>query len=169
MWFRLQSRLKQTNKKKPTKTKQHSKNCLFWKLKSHRSHACMPSSFRCVWLCATLWTVAHQGSLSKGFSRQEYWRRLPCPPPGDLPDSRVEPASFMSPALAGGFFTTRTTWKALSWITGVCFYCSCLLSLLSCLALPAKRPLFMGLLSNRRFYAGVKVKTTPQISLTNVK
>ena len=33
----------------------------------------------------TLWTVAHQAPLFLGFSRQEYWSGLPCPPPGDLP------------------------------------------------------------------------------------
>ena len=43
----------------------------------------------------TLWTVAYQALLSMEFSRQEYWSRLPGPPPGDLPDSGLEP---MSPA-----------------------------------------------------------------------
>ena len=52
-----------------------------------------------------------------GFSRQEYWSQLPCPPLGDLPDPGLEPASLTSPALAGGFFTTSTTWKALGMIT----------------------------------------------------
>ena len=47
-----------------------------------------------------------------GFSRQEYWSGLPCPPPADLPDPGIEPVSLMSPALAGGFFTTSTTWEA---------------------------------------------------------
>ena len=47
-----------------------------------------------------------------GFSHQEYWRGLPSPPPGDLPDSGIEPAPLMSPALAGGFFTTNATWEA---------------------------------------------------------
>ena len=37
--------------------------------------------------------------LSLGFSRQEYWSELPCPPPADLPDPGIEPASLMSPAL----------------------------------------------------------------------
>ena len=46
-------------------------------------------------------------------SRQEHWSGLPFPPPGDLPNSRMEPASLMSPALAGGFFTTGTTYYAL--------------------------------------------------------
>ena len=46
------------------------------------------------------------------FSRQEYWNRLPCPPPGDLPNLGIDPMSLMSPALAGGFFTTSATWEA---------------------------------------------------------
>jgi hypothetical protein len=36
------------------------------------------------------------------------------PPPGDRPDTEIKPASLMSPALAGGLFTTSTTWGALS-------------------------------------------------------
>ena len=39
-----------------------------------------------LWLFVTLWTVAHQAPLSMGFSRQEYWSGLPCPPPGDFPN-----------------------------------------------------------------------------------
>ena len=64
-------------------------------------------------LCATPWTVARQSALSMGFSRQEYWSGLPCPPPGDLPNPRTEPMSLASPALAGRFFTTSGTWEAL--------------------------------------------------------
>ena len=48
-----------------------------------------------------------------GFSRQEYWSGLPCPPPGDLPNPGIEPASLMSPELAGGFFTSSATWEAI--------------------------------------------------------
>ena len=59
----------------------------------------------CTRLFATLWTVAHQAPLSMGFPRQEYWSRLPVPPPGDLPHPGIKPASHMSPALACGFFT----------------------------------------------------------------
>ena len=55
-----------------------------------------------------LWTVARQALLSMGFSQQEYWSGLPCPPPGDLPNPRIKPASLTSPALAGGFFITST-------------------------------------------------------------
>ena len=56
-------------------------------------------------------TVACQASLSVEFSRQEYWSGLPCPTPGNLPDLRIEPRSFKSPALAGVFCTTTATWE----------------------------------------------------------
>ena len=73
---------------------------------------CVLSRFSCVWLFATLWTVAHQVPLPMGFSRQEYWSGLPCPPPGDLPGPGIKLTSLMSSALAGRFFTTHTTWEA---------------------------------------------------------
>ena len=66
------------------------------------SQASMLSPVR---LLATLWTVAHQASLSTEFSRQEYWSGLPFPST-DLPDPGIKPASPGSPALAGEFFTT---------------------------------------------------------------
>ena len=59
-------------------------------------------------LFASPWTVAYQAPLSMGFSRQEYWSRLPLPPPWDLPDAGFEPTS---PALADGFFTTELPGK----------------------------------------------------------
>ena len=48
-------------------------------------------------LSVTQWTVAHQASLSMGFSRQEYWNGLPFPSPGNLPDPGIE---LMPPASA---------------------------------------------------------------------
>ena len=60
-------------------------------------------------LFETLWTIAHEAPLSMRFSRKEYWSELPCPPPRDLPNPGIKPASLMSPALAGGFFTTSIT------------------------------------------------------------
>ena len=56
---------------------------------------------------------AHQAPLSMGFSRQEEWSGLPFPPSGDLPDPGTEPLSPMSPARAGGFFTTASPGKLL--------------------------------------------------------
>ena len=47
------------------------------------------------------------------FPRQEYWSGLPFPSPGDLPDPGIEPASPVSPALAGGFFTTEPPGESL--------------------------------------------------------
>ena len=38
--------------------------------------------------------VACQAPLSMGFSRQEYWSGLPCPPPGDLPNPEIKLRSF---------------------------------------------------------------------------
>ena len=74
----------------------------------HFLHPCAweLSCFSRVWLSAILYSVAHQAPLSMGFSRQEFWSGLPCPPSGDLPDPRIKPASLMSPALARRFLTT---------------------------------------------------------------
>ena len=75
------------------------------------------SRFSHVQLFATLWTVAHQALRSMGFSRQESWSGLLCLPPQDLPNPGTEPVSLTSPTLAGGFFTTSTTWEELlSWV-----------------------------------------------------
>ena len=53
-----------------------------------------------------------------GFSRQEYWSGLSCPPPGDLPDPH-----HLSPTLPGGFFTTRATWETF-WLSDNVLYVS---------------------------------------------
>ena len=73
---------------------------------------CMLSLFSRVRLCANLWAITCHASLSMGFSKWEYWSELPCPPPRDLPDPGIKPKSLRSPAQAGGFFTTSTTWEA---------------------------------------------------------
>ena len=73
--------------------------------------ACQLSHFIPVWLFVTLWTVACQAPLSMGFSRQEYRSRLPCPPPGNLPDPGIGTASLISPEFAGRFFNTSATWE----------------------------------------------------------
>ena len=76
----------------------------------------MCSVLRC-WIVsdsATPWTVACQAPLSMGFSRQEYWGGLPCPPPAGFPgdpDPGIEPASLVSPTLAARYFIT---WETLT-------------------------------------------------------
>ena len=63
-------------------------------------------------LCPTLCSPMNYnppGSSSMGFSRQEYLSGLPCPSLGDLPVLGIELMSLMSPASAGGFFTTSAT------------------------------------------------------------
>ena len=54
---------------------------------------CCAQQLSHVGLFAILWTIAHQAPLSMEFSRQEYWRGLPCPPPGHLPNPGMEPRS----------------------------------------------------------------------------
>ena len=66
----------------------------------------------CLTLCDPM-AVAHQTPLSMGFSRQRYWRGVPFPTPGDLPDPGIQPVSPATPAVARRFFTTSTTWEAL--------------------------------------------------------
>ena len=58
----------------------------------------------CVRLFAVQWTVVRQVPFSMGFSRQEYWRGLPFPTSGALPDPGIKPTYPESPALAGRFF-----------------------------------------------------------------
>ena len=82
-------------------------------------HACVLNHFSCVQFFMTLWTIAHQAPLSMGFSRREQWSGLPFPTPGDLPDPGIEPVSLMSPALAGGLFTTSATWVISQYFTGL--------------------------------------------------
>ena len=77
------------------------------------------SRFSHVRLCVTLWTEVHQAPLSMQFSRQEYWSRLPCPPPGDLLNPRIGPTSLMSSSLAGRFFTSCATWEIQGPYTGL--------------------------------------------------
>ena len=69
--------------------------CVKLSLDQHAVLSCsvMSHSLRPHGLFATPWAVAHQASLSMGFSRQEYWNGFPGPPPGDLPNPRIEPRS----------------------------------------------------------------------------
>ena len=84
--------------------------CLF-------SHKVISDSF------ATPWTVAHQGPLSIGFPRQEYWGGWPFPPPEDLPNSGFQPTSL---ALASRFFPTEPSGKPLSPLPSfIIFHCIC--------------------------------------------
>ena len=72
---------------------------------------CVLSHFSCVLFFVTPWSVALQAPLSVGFSKQEYWSRLPFSSPGDLPNPEVQLTSLRTIALPGRFFTTTTTWE----------------------------------------------------------
>ena len=77
--------------------------------------------FVCVWvqllsrvqLFGTPWTVTHQAHLSMGFSQQEYWSGLPCPPAGDRPNPGIKP---VSPALLADSLLL-SHWEAQYWGT----------------------------------------------------
>ena len=77
----------------------------FWSKRS--SHSVMSNSLQ-------HHGAAPEAPLSMGSSRQGYWSGLPFPPPQDLPHPGTEPTSFVSPALAGKFFTISATCKAPS-------------------------------------------------------
>ena len=68
-------------------------------LEGKRVYVHVLSCFSRVWLFAPLWTVARQAPLYRGFSGQEYWSGLPCPPPRDLLNPGIEPKSPEAPAL----------------------------------------------------------------------
>ena len=63
----------------------------------------------------TPWTLSRRAPLSMGFSRQEYWSELPCPPSGDLPDLGTEPVSPVSNALKADIFPPEPLRKS-PWI-----------------------------------------------------
>ena len=70
-------------------------------------HCCCVITKLCLSLCNPM-DCGPPGSCVHGFPRKENWSGLPGPPPGDLPDPGMEPAS---PALAGGFLTAETPGK----------------------------------------------------------
>ena len=90
-------------------------NCTYsWSFFYKEIHACSVTSVMsdCLGPCG-LWGPT-RFLCPWGFSSQVYWSGLPCPLPGNPPDPGTELRSFTSLALAGGFFTTSTTWEAPS-------------------------------------------------------
>ena len=67
----------------------------------------------CVWFFGSPWTIAHQSPLSMGFFPQKSRSEVPFPPPGDLPNPKIEPVSLKSPISAIRFLSTVATWKAI--------------------------------------------------------
>ena len=87
---------------------------IFISLKPHSYNVlCCPvlSHFNHVGLFVTPWTVASQAPLFMGFSRQEYWSGLLCPPPGDRPNPGIKLTSLVSPALQADSFPTEPPGK----------------------------------------------------------
>ena len=82
--------------------------CVYCFLRIICTEMTITQSLSCVQLFVTPWTVTCQAPLSMEFSKQKYWSGLPFLPPGDLPYPGIKPASLLSPAFTGGFFTTST-------------------------------------------------------------
>ena len=93
--------------------KQFTEKLILWQSFTLQCKAClcvyMINCFSCDLLLVTPRTGDLQAPLSMGFSRQEYWHGLPYPLSGYIPNPGAEPLSLLSPALAGGFFTTNAT------------------------------------------------------------
>ena len=81
-----------------------------WVVSDYFSPSCCCLVAKSCLTLVTLWTVARQTPLSVGFPSQEWWSELPFPSPGGLPDPRIE---LVFPALAGGFFATKSRAKPL--------------------------------------------------------
>ena len=76
------------------------------------AHLCIRGKLlSCVWLFVTL-DCSRPGSCPRDSPGKNTGVGLSCPPPGNLPDPGIEPASLVSSALAGGFFTSSATWEA---------------------------------------------------------
>ena len=82
---------------------------------------CVLSHFSRVRLFVTLWTEAHQAPLPVGFSREEYWSALPCPPPGVFPPRDGTRVSCGSCIDSRALYTSAT-WKALMFWVNITKY-----------------------------------------------
>ena len=87
----------------------YSWTCYFF---GTRLLCCVKSLKSCLTLCDPIYSSL-PGSSVTGILQIRILEWLPCPPPGDLPNPGIEPASLTSPALAGEFFTTNATWEVL--------------------------------------------------------
>ena len=77
-------------------------------------HCAALGLFSCVWLCNPMDCRPPSSSVHEmGFSRQEYWSGLPCPPPGDLIDPVRKPITLMSPALVAASLALTSPGKSL--------------------------------------------------------
>ena len=97
-------------------------DCYYWST-LYTYVCCVLSCFSYVQLFTTLWAEALQAPLSMRFLKQVYWNGLACPPLGHLPDPGIKTVSLMSPALAGRFFITSTTWEAPSTCISASYCC----------------------------------------------
>ena len=114
---------------------------------------------------ATPWTVTRQAPLSMRFSRQEYWSGLPASPPGDPPDSGIEPKFPTSPA--GRLFTAKPIREALS-LYHVCVRYSVVSDSATPQTVALQAPVFMGF-SRQDYWSGLPFPSPGDISNPGIK
>ena len=78
-------------------------------------HRMSLSGIPCLLLICNPMDCSPPGSSVHGIPQAKYWRGLPFPSPGDLPNPRIEPPTPVSPALAGRFLTTVPPGKHIEW------------------------------------------------------
>ena len=78
-------------------------------LNPSKSYVCVRAQLLQLCPTPTQQTISHWAPLFVGFSRQEYWSGLPCPPLGDLPDLGIKSTSACVSCIVGGIFTHGTT------------------------------------------------------------
>ena len=115
VWSALVALKSAASMKEWSPVREREKLFLIFKIVASNLCVCAQTLSR-IQLCNPV-TVACLVPLSVGFSRQEHWSGLPCPPPGDHPNPVIELISLMSPALAGGLFPTPVHPKGdQSWV-----------------------------------------------------
>ena len=87
-------------------------------------HVWVLNRFSHIGLFATLWTIARQAPLSMGFSRQEYWSGLPCPPPGDFSHPGIKPEFPVTPAVQVDSLPAEPLGKPKWYLCCCCCCCS---------------------------------------------
>ena len=75
-------------------------------------HVCLLNHFSHVWLCETLWTVARQAPVLMGILQARRLEWVPCPPPRDLPNPKIQPAFIHISCIGRQFFNPSATWEA---------------------------------------------------------
>ena len=108
-------------------------------------------------LFVTLWNIVCQTPLSMGFSRQEYWSGWLCRPPGDLPDSGIEPTS-VSPALQADSLLLSHWGSPLCFLVALVILVTIIyvVAVISCFPFPLDSELYRGKVMVRFIHCSIQ-------------